>query len=290
MKHPRQPSLEPISAAVFIMISLHAVAILGICYWWSSRNVSEATPRLVWMSPQDFKSHVAEPTKQVATAPPSPARASRPSAPPTKAAPKKAEDASIQKATLVAAPPQQHQMEPVPNPGGAPLFAPSSPATKPPANRSITLRRVPDKPAAYSPYGTPAPPMTSPTLLDVARLNAMRPAPVMPPPLGTAPPPPVEDDAALDAVDEAVNAAFLTAWTAPPIEAVPAEQREARLTISINKEGSVVKSQMSKFSGSHALDESIIEAAAKVKKISAALPANFQKSSYALELNFLLLP
>jgi hypothetical protein len=47
---------------------------------------------------------------------------------------------------------------------------------------------------------------------------------------------------------------------------------------------------MSKFSGSHALDQSILEAAAKVKKISITLPSNYSKDSYDLELNFLLLP
>lgn len=286
MKHPRPPSLEPISAAVFIMISLHAMAILGVWYWWHNRHQSASTQQLVWMSPRDFKVSPTKPPKDTAAAPTPPVR---PAAPPKSEPPKKAENASIQKATLVAAPPQQHQMEPVPNPGGTPLFAPSTSAAKPPANRSITLRRVPDQPATHVAYGTPAPPMTSPTLLDVARLNAMRPAPVMPPPLGAVPPP-IEEDASLDAVDEAINAAFLAAWTAPPLDAVPASQREARLTVSINHEGVVIRSQMSKFSGSHALDESIIEAAAKVKKITAAPSANFKKSSYNLELNFLLLP
>jgi hypothetical protein len=47
---------------------------------------------------------------------------------------------------------------------------------------------------------------------------------------------------------------------------------------------------MSKFSGSHDLDQSIIEATAQVKKISATLPSNFSKDSYDLELNFILLP
>lgn len=47
---------------------------------------------------------------------------------------------------------------------------------------------------------------------------------------------------------------------------------------------------MTKFSHSHALDESILEAASKVKKISTSLPSNYTKESYDLELNFLLLP
>ena len=47
---------------------------------------------------------------------------------------------------------------------------------------------------------------------------------------------------------------------------------------------------MNKFSGSHVLDQSILEAAAKVKKISTTLPSIYTKDSYDLELNFLLLP
>ena len=128
--------------------------------------------------------------------------------------------------------------------------------------------------------------MSSPTLLDIARLNTLRTAPVVVAP-GVAQ---TDEEINLDAVDEALNAAFLTHWTAPPITVVPSAQREARLNISIGRDGTVLKSQMSKFSGSHDLDQSIIQAAAQVKKISVALPSNFSKESYGLELNFLLLP
>jgi len=130
--------------------------------------------------------------------------------------------------------------------------------------------------------------MSSPTLLDIARLQTLRPTP---PPSGTAPGGTVvEEEVSMDAVDEAVNTAFLTNWVAPPIDAVPASQREARLNLSIGKDGTVLKAQMSKFSGSHVLDQSILEAAATVKKVSATLPSNFPNDSYDLELNFLLLP
>ena len=71
---------------------------------------------------------------------------------------------------------------------------------------------------------------------------------------------------------------------------MPEGQREGRLNISIGKDGTILKAQMNKFSGSHVLDQSILEAAAKVKKISTTLPSNYSKDSYDLELNFLLLP
>jgi len=94
----------------------------------------------------------------------------------------------------------------------------------------------------------------------------------------------------LDPIDEVVNTAFLANWVAPPIENVPSGQREARLNLSIGKDGTIIKSQMTKFSHSHALDQSILEAVSKIKKISTTLPSNYSKDSYDLELNFLLLP
>lgn len=289
MNRKRPTTLEPISAAVFVIVSLHLGAVFGIWWWWqnvgSLRRDAKA-PQLAWMHPADFKSQVPPPSttpqaKAAAAAPPK-ADQKPPATPP-----KPATEAPVQKATLIAAPPQQHQMEPVPNPTSAPLFAGgAAPANKPSANRSITLRRAQEKRTSPAMFGAPVPPMTSPTLMDIARLNALRPS-ALPTP-NTPPPATVEPD--LDAIDEAVNAAFLSSWTAPPIENVPEGQREGRLNISIGKDGTVLKAQMSKFSGSHVLDQSILEAAAKVKKISTTLPSNYSKDSYDLELNFLLLP
>lgn len=208
---------------------------------------------------------------------------------PVPALPATVEDPPVQKATLVAAPPDQHRMEPAPNNGNTPLFAPPSPAPKPSANRNITLRRMRSKPTTPMAGKSPAPPMANTTLLDIARLNTLRPP--SPPKPGTAAP--VDDtanNAGLDAVDDAMNTAFLAVWIAPPIDAVPAAQREARLNLSLGADGTVVRSQMSKFSGSHVLDQSILEAAANVKKIPVTLPENYTKDSYDVELNFLLLP
>jgi outer membrane biosynthesis protein TonB len=94
----------------------------------------------------------------------------------------------------------------------------------------------------------------------------------------------------MDAVDNAVNAAFLAAWTAPPLDAVLANQRSAQLNISIGKNGRVFGSQMIRPSGSHPLDDSILAAVAKVTRIDATLPSHFPKESYDLELTFNILP
>jgi hypothetical protein len=273
---------------MFVIVSLHLGAVFGVWWWWQnvgSLKRDASTSQLAWMNPGDFKSQVPLPSALPRSK--SVASSSKADNKPPGTAPKPAADPPVQKATLIAAPPQQHQMEPVPNTIGAPLFAGSAVTpSKPSANRSITLRRAPEKRTAPPLFGAPVPPMTSPTLMDIARLNTLRPSAI--PPSDSATPATVEVD--LDVVDEAVNAAFLIGWTAPPIESVPEGQREARLSISIGKDGTILKAQMNKFSGSHILDQSILETASKVKKISTTLPSNYSKDSYDLELNFLLLP
>jgi len=294
MKRKRPTTLEPISAAVFVIVSLHLAAVFGVWGWWqnvqNSRLAAKAK-QLAWMNPADFKNDAPPPPPptithrgrgQAAAA----AVVMKPQAPPAEPS-KPGVEPPVQKATLVAAPPQQHAMEPVPNTTAPPLFAGSAATgAKSSANRSITLRRAVDKRVGNLPFDATVPPMTSPTLMDIARLNALRPG-TLPPIKGANPPEEVVD---LDPVDEVVNTAFLANWIAPPIESVPEGQREARLNLSIGKDGTVIKSQMTKFSGSHALDQSILEAVAKVKKISTTLPSNYSKDSYDLELNFLLLP
>ncbi|MFO1485942.1 MAG: hypothetical protein U1F71_21455 [Verrucomicrobiaceae bacterium] len=294
MSRKRPTTLEPIAPSMVVVVFAHLALGFGVWWWWQEWGRQPASSRmatLTWMNPADFtsnapKSVAVDPPKAAAATPsqsPPPASARTPTPPKPEAAP------PVPKATLVAAPPEQHRMEPVPNDVSAPLFAQANPQPKPSANRSITLRRTPDRdarPTAPPAFGSPAPPMTSPTLLDIARLNRLRPMP--PPTPGAVPEAP--DDAGLDVVDEAVNSAFLAAWTAPPIDAVPPAQREARLNVSLGKDGTILKAQMSKFSGSHVLDQSILEASAHVKKISVTLPATFAKESYDLELNFLLLP
>ncbi len=294
MNRKRPTTLEPISAAAIVIVSLHLAAVFGVWWWWQnvvSPQRNAKAMQLAWMSPADFKNLAPTSTLpraiKVASAPKATNKAPVP-VPVPAPVPKPPADAPVQKAVLVAAPPQQHQMEPVPNTTGTPLFAGTAESqSKPSANRSITLRRAPEKRPGSPFFGAPVPPITSPTLMDIARLNTMRPSAIPAP--GSAPTP-SEKEVNLDAADEAVNTAFLASWIAPPIENVPNGQREARLNLSIGKDGTVLKAQMSKFSGSHVLDQSILEAAAKVKKISTTLPSNFSKDSYDLEMNFLLLP
>lgn len=288
MKRSRPSTLEPISAAMLVMVSLHLALVLAGWWWWHRNKQVVQSPTLTWLNTSDFQSTVApDPQPPVSPKASSPKASSKPVvSKPAATEAKQASEAPVQKATLVSAPPQQHQMVPTPNDTTTPLFASSTPPARPAANRSITLRRAPEK-RTMTASGNPAPPVTSPSLLDIARLNTLRPPPIPRPGAPGATP---AEEINMDRVDEAVNTAFLAAWNAPSIDSVPAAQREARLNLSIGPDGSVLKAQMSKFSGSHALDESIINAASQVKKISAALPSNFAKDSYDLELNFLLLP
>lgn len=315
MKRRRPATLEPIAASAFVIVSLHVALTFGLIWWWQNKEAQQtkAPPTLAWLNPGDFKAAVpataltpstpqAPPRGRgagktpLATAPafiplPPPAPDAPPAAPPAavaQAAPSEPASAAPPKATLVAAPPEQHRMEPAPNDSGTPLFAPATPAAKPAANRSITLRRTRTNPSAVT-GKSPAPPISSPSLLDIARLNTMRPDSLPKP--GAAPATDdLDNNPELDAVDEALNTAFLAIWSAPPIDAVPPGQREARLNLSLGRTGDVLKAQMSKFSGSHVLDQSILEAAANVKKIPVTLPSHYTKDSYDVELNFILLP
>lgn len=321
MKRRRPATLEPIAASAFVIVSLHVALTAGLFWWWQNTQAREqsAPAPLAWLSPADFKNSLASGTlamgttsaapERTGTAKPARAGTPPPAEPPVPkatlisppppaaepapaaAAPAPAATASDPpKATLLAGPPDSHRMEAAPNDGAAPLFAPPTPAPKPSANRSITLRRIRTKPVSPATGKSPPPPMSSPSLLDIARLNSMRPS--SPPKPGATPPPvdDVDNNTELDPVDEALNAAFLAIWSAPPIDAVPPGQREARLNLSVGRDGSILKAQMNKFSGSHALDQSILEAAANVKKIPVTLPSNYSKDSYDVELNFLLLP
>lgn len=122
--------------------------------------------------------------------------------------------------------------------------------------------------------------------MDIARLNTLRPpeAPKMP---ATAPAlEPLPPDLNMDEVDNAVNSAFYTAWTAPALDDVLSNQRAATLTISIDRSRHIIRSQMTSPSGSHALDSSILDAAARTRQIPSKLPSQFPKESYDLKTRF----
>lgn len=292
MKRPRPTTLEPLAPAVLVALAAHALLVLLIVWGWQEMRRSNSGTGLVWLNPADFRDPVAAaaPPKAVLIRPPLAAVKKAPAAPskPPPKPPAPPVEAPVAKATLVAAPPQQAMPAPV---EGTPLFAGAA-VPKPAANRNITLRRAlpKPKPAISAEIQAPAPPLAGATLADMARLSRLRPGPAL------LPPPPIEQKDELppslnmDAVDNAVNAAFDAAWTAPPLDAVPVTQRSATLTLSVGKDGRVFGSQMIRPSGSHPLDDSILAAVARVTRIDTTLPSQFPKQSYDLELTFTILP
>lgn len=90
----------------------------------------------------------------------------------------------------------------------------------------------------------------------------------------------------MDPVLNALEDGLKREWNAPPVQQVPALNRQARLKLSIGHEGDFLDSQMVSSSGSALLDESVKEAVLKLKKISQALPSSFPKDRYTVEVNF----
>jgi hypothetical protein len=300
MPRTRPTTLEPLTPAFFVVLALHAALACAAGWAWKELRAKKQVQPLAWMNPADFHATVpgepatASPPKAVALrAAPVQRPETKPPAPPPapavpKAVPLVAKKTDVEPTPLLPTAPAQLGSS-LPTPGmTTPLFGGVT-EPKPSANRSITLRRVIPS-AAPSPVTgqNPAPPAKNATLADMARLSTLRPAPPEQPRAPT----PADPDAGLnmDAVENAVNAAFSAHWTAPPLDAVPENQRSARLTVSIARDGTLTHSQMSAPSGSHALDNSILAAAAAVKKIAATLPSQFVKESYDLELTFLLHP
>lgn len=90
----------------------------------------------------------------------------------------------------------------------------------------------------------------------------------------------------MDRVLKALEQALSQSWNPPPVNEVPVLQRDARLQFIIGRDGSVLKAEMTKKSGSTALDESVTLSAKALKKISESLPSSFPKDRYTVEVNF----
>ena len=293
MPRNRPTAIEPLTASIFLMVCLHGALAAGVWWLWHEHHTTGGRVELTWMAPADFKNLVpvsyVPRAIPIAAAPKAAPKATSKSAAPRGGAVKKVvEPEPAPKATLIAAPAAANMPQPV---DGTPLFAGSTTTTKVAANRSITLRRSApkkaDTTAVPAPDVPPAPPAKSASLADIVRLQTLR--PVEPPP----PPPSTDVDFSslnMDAVDNAVNAVFYQQWVAPPLDAVPEAQRSAQLTISIAHDGEIIGSEMTRPSGSHPLDDSILTAASSIKKIDVTLPSQFRKRSYDLDLTFHLLP
>lgn len=90
----------------------------------------------------------------------------------------------------------------------------------------------------------------------------------------------------MDPVLKALEGSLIREWNAPALPQVPVLQRNAALRITLGRQGEVLEAVMSKPSGSQVLDQSVQDAATRVKKISESLPSSFPKDRYTVEVNF----
>jgi hypothetical protein len=145
------------------------------------------------------------------------------------------------------------------------------PAPKPPAP-------APSKPAPSKALGPP-----------IAIMAAGPPPPTPPLPVNryiTVSPRSGDYGASMASVDEAVQKAYLSEWLTPPKQLVPASRRSVSLEVTIGRDGTILEAKLPKTGEEAALDASVQEVAARVKKIPVSLPSTFPKERYDLRVNF----
>ena len=106
---------------------------------------------------------------------------------------------------------------------------------------------------------------------------------------------------ALDAIDEALYEAFMTAWVPPPAQSLPPSKRSARLDLSMDQAMNLIGFDLVLPSGSSAFDLSILGAAEAVQdalasrsangstplgKFPPSLPSSFSKPRYDCRITF----
>lgn len=89
----------------------------------------------------------------------------------------------------------------------------------------------------------------------------------------------------LDEVDRAIIDAFMREWLPPDASKLPRDHRTAHLEMAVNREGKVLNFKLMQPSGSIDLDMSVLEAADRLDKIGASLPATFPKERYEFQVN-----
>lgn len=142
-----------------------------------------------------------------------------------------------------------------------------------PTNKIITLSPVVEAAAQAMPVvDATRPPITLMEVLKVEKKQA------------------AEKEAAggadMDPVLNALEEGLKREWNAPPVQQVPALQRHVAFRLSIGRQGEIQDSEMIRSSGSSLLDDSVRDAAQRLKKISQALPSSFPKDRYTVEVNF----
>ena len=117
-----------------------------------------------------------------------------------------------------------------------------------------------------------AAPKTTATLHDIARLDQ-----------ASAPPAGADDGVDMSAVDRAVIDTYRRVWMPPRPYSGPAT---AYADVRLDRRGRVTGFKLAKPSGDEAVDFSVQEAGALVKKIPVTLPAQYTRDEYEFQVHF----
>lgn len=270
----RHPALQPVLPAMLVVVLVHGL--LGGAVWallplWKPVRFGPGAKPPVedgryWFAPTDYQ----RVTQDVpAPASESSRRAGVPALPSAMPAPAVA--AAPDAAPLVRpGPAEMHGTLAETSLAGTP--GPASAKTRP-TSKSLTLSPVLDLDPKAAPFAKiTRPPLTMMEMLKQDQQHEAERKAV--------------GGADMDPVLRALEKALGQAWNAPPVQDVAVLQRDARLQVSIGRDGTVLESKLTKASGSSLLDGSVSLAAEGVKKISESLPSSFPKDRYTVEVNF----
>ncbi|TDU73155.1 outer membrane biosynthesis protein TonB [Prosthecobacter fusiformis] len=268
---PKQPPLEPVAAVFFGVLLLHGLGgalIWGMLPLWQMERPHPEPVGLpqdgrYWFSPADYQMpslKLEAPSEVTGTTVPPPAASPVPAA------------AAVPAPVVAKEEPKPTAVKDVPSLlADTPLVHPAGPTVETRAtSKVITLSPMHDTRDGLSPNGD-----TAMTMMDVVKQKKSE-----------AEAKQAAGGADMDPVLKALQAGLNKQWNAPLISEVPVLQRDARLAISIGRDGGILETKMTKSSGSTLLDKSVMAAADELKKISESLPASFPKDRYTVEVNF----
>ncbi|HCN29695.1 MAG TPA: hypothetical protein DIT64_13315 [Verrucomicrobiales bacterium] len=230
-----------------------------------------------WFQPADFLTPswaAATPQADSPKAPAAPATSSpAPAAPETPTPPARPTAGSappVAKSDAAQPPAPQAPLQAAP-PSPSPVPDTATAAAQP--RQEAPAQRAPSRTIKLSPVrsGGPLEPSLRPvvTLMDIAKLKD-------------------NSTQGMDAVLVEMQGAFMDAWQPPEMTSANGRALSVVMRLLLRKDGTLGGTLLEKSSGRDALDASVLNAAAKVKKISTELPANFPEHGYDVEATFLI--
>jgi outer membrane biosynthesis protein TonB len=248
-----KPALEPVFPFFIGVVLLHFLVggiVWGLLPFWPPSFYEPAGTQVAadryWFSPADYRREPPPPDMPLEPAP---------------------------IGTTIAPPPTPSDYPGTLAETSLPSPAPGRSATVRPTSKSITLSPVLDVEGKEIPLvKSNRPPLTMMDMLKQEKLEEVGKQ--------------AAGGADMDPVLTALEDSLKESWNAPSLNEVPVLQRDAKLRIVINRDGSIAEAKMIKASGSSVLDASVTQATAGLKKISKSLPSSFPKDRYIVEVNF----